>query len=235
MTVNIAGALKTLSLLAEHSFPVDWVGAQELVRFETPTMPPADVIAALDAHQQAIAALMKPDWAGLSGLDWRAIYEKLAREHVRRFRDQLANDRNDRLLLRVGRVPRLTAATRAKKRLRQFALAEAYEHVLTEWLNRHFPAHGPLDRCAHCSGSELHSGDPPLLPFGVGPHAGVHGRCWGAWRAARRSKAIETLAGYGVTAAEGDRSGSEFVSGAGAGRVRLSGSVIVPSQSRLVS
>jgi hypothetical protein len=236
MTVNVAGALKALCLLRQHGFTVAWIDAEACVRFEAPRAPPEDVLATLDVHQQAVAALMKPDCAGLSGLEWRAIYEKLAREHVRSFRDQLANGHNDRLLLRVGRVAPLTAATRARKRLRQFALAEAYEHVLTEWLNRHFSTDGPPNRCAHCSGSELHSGDP-LLPFGVGPHAWVHGRCWKAWRAARRQKAIETLAGYGVTAAEAYRSGSEFVSGAraGAGRDRLSGAVIVPSQSRLAS
>ena len=197
MTIDVAGALKTLGLLREHGFTIDWVDAEGLVRFEAPTTPPDNVIATLDVHQQAVAALMKPDWTGLSGLEWRAIYEKLAREHVRSFRGQLANGHNDRLLLRVGRVAPLTAATRAKKRLRQFALAEAYEHVLTEWLNRHFSTDGPLNRCAHCSGSELHSGDP-LLPFGVGPHAWVHGRCWEAWRAARRQKAIEALAQYEI-------------------------------------
>jgi hypothetical protein len=197
MTMDVAGALKTLALLRQHGFTVVWIDAEGFLRFEAPTRPPDNVLATLDVHQQAIAALMKPDWTGLSGLEWRALYAKLACEHVRSFRDQLANDHNDRLLLRVGRVAPLTAATRAKKRLRQFALAEAYEHVLTEWLNRHFATHGPPDRCAHCSGSELHSGDP-LLPFGVGPHAWVHGRCWGAWRAARRANAIEVLAQYGL-------------------------------------
>jgi hypothetical protein len=127
MTIDVAGALKTLGLLREHGFTIDWVGAEGVVRFEAPTPPPDGVIAMLNVHQQAIAALMKPDWAGLSGLDWRAIYEKLAREHVRSFRDQLASGRNDRLLLRVASVAPLTAATRAKKRLRQFGLAEAYE------------------------------------------------------------------------------------------------------------
>ena len=203
MTIDVAGALKTLSHLRQHGFTVAWIDAEACVCFEAPT-PPDNVRTMLDVHQQAIAALMKPDWTGLSGLEWRAIYEKLAREHVRSFRDQLANDHNDRLLLRVLRVAPLTAATRAKKRLRQFALAEAYEHVLTEWLNRHFSTDGPPNRCAHCSGSELHSGDP-LLPFGVGPHAWVHGRCWEAWRAARRRKAVETLSGYGLTAAGGNR------------------------------
>jgi hypothetical protein len=195
MTINVDVALSTLSLLRHHGFTVAWIDAEACVRFEAPTPPPDNVVATLDVHQQAIAALMKPDWTGLSGLEWRAIYEKLAREHVRSFRDQLANDHNDRLLLRVGRVAPLAAATRAKKRLRQFALAEAYEHVLTEWLNRHFATHGPHDSCAHCSGSELHSGDP-LLPIGVGPHVWVHGRCWEAWRAARRANAIEALAEY---------------------------------------
>ena len=195
MTVNADVALSTLSLLPQHGFAVAWIDAEACVRFEAPTTQPDNLLATLDVHQQAVAALMKPDWTGLSGLEWRAIYEKLACEHVRSFRDQLANGHNDRLLLRVGRVVPLTAVTRAKKRLRQYALAEAHEHELTEWLNRHFSTDGPPNRCAHCSGSELHSGDP-LLPFGVGPRAWVHGRCWKAWRAARRQKAIEALAQY---------------------------------------
>ena len=196
MTIDVAGALSTLCLLREHGFTVTWIDAEALVRFEASTAPPEFVLEALHANEQAIAVLVKPDWAGLSSLDWRAKYEKLAREHVRSFRDQLASGRYNGLRLRVAP---LTSVTGAKKRLRQFALAEAYEHVLTEWLNRHFATYGPPDRCAHCSGSELHSGDP-LLPFGVGPHAWVHGRCWGAWRAARRANAMEALVGYGLQA-----------------------------------
>ena len=36
---------------------------------------------------------MKPDSAGLSGIDWRDPYEKIAREHVRSFRSLLASGR----------------------------------------------------------------------------------------------------------------------------------------------
>jgi hypothetical protein len=167
-----AGALLALRLLKAHDVAVKWTG--DGVDFDAPTKPPDDVMAVLDAHEQAIVALMKPDWAGLSGMDWRANYYRRLRER-----------------LRCGAA-------------REMAVVEAFQRVLTGWLNSHLQATSPI-RCAHCGRPEdaLYAG--VLLPFGVGPHAWVHSRCWEAWRAARRRKAIETLAGCGVTAAEGVR------------------------------
>jgi hypothetical protein len=128
-------------------------------------------------------------------MDRRADYQMLVRDRVRSFRDQIENGCYDALRMRMRR---LTAVGSAKKRLRQFAWAEAYEHVLTEWLDRHFPTGCPQDRCAHCGGGELHNSDP-LLPFGVGPHVWIHRNCWEPWRAGRRAKAVEALEDRGLT------------------------------------
>jgi hypothetical protein len=114
------------------------------------------VLATLDVHQQATAA-MKPDWAGLSGMDWRAIHSWRLRERLER-----------------GAACKM-------------AVVEAFQLVLTEWLISHLQA---------------------KLPSGA--------------RTADGLKARYTPA---------------FVSdaGAGVGRDRLGGAVIVPSQSCLVS
>jgi hypothetical protein len=137
------------------------------VRFEAPTTPPDNVLATLDVHQQAVAALMKPDWAGLSGMDWAAIYSQRLRER-----------------LKCGAA-------------REMAVVEAFQHVLTDWLNGHLQASSPI-RCAHRGRPEDASYAGVLLPFGIGPHAWVHSCCWEAWRAGRLAKAIEALAGYGL-------------------------------------
>jgi hypothetical protein len=80
---------------------------------------------------------------------------------------------------------------------REQAEVRAFECCVVEWLN-HNPARSPSGRCLGCGGSE-HAHDK-LLPFGIEPtgHAWLHSRCWPAWHAARKAKAIAALATIGI-------------------------------------
>jgi hypothetical protein len=179
MTLDIAGALKTLSLLRERGFTVTWIDAEALVRFEAPAPPPDDVMAALDAYEGQIAALMKPDAFGLSGVDYHKAYET-------RLEERLASgvDRAD-------------------------ARAEAFRHALNLWLETEFDFTARFASpwsCAYCARSE---GVSVLLPIGWGnSHHWVHDHCYEAWRSARRAKAVEALTAYGIVALSRDEPGS---------------------------
>ena len=125
--------------------------------------------AMLDVHQQAIAALMKPDASGFCGLD----YHKVCRE-------------------RFDELPACGAD-------RDNARAQAFEGTLNLWLDREFERTArtsSLWSCAHCGRPE---GDTVLLPIGWGDsHHWLHGACYEAWRAARRAKAVKALAQYEI-------------------------------------
>ena len=76
------------------------------------------------------------------------------------------------------------------------AKAEAFRHIVIEYLNETHPNTDPRV-CAHCRGPDLPL--TPTLPFGVGDrHAWLHQHCRAAWREARRKAAIEALAIMGI-------------------------------------
>jgi hypothetical protein len=73
----------------------------------------------------------------------------------------------------------------------------AFDCCVSEWLNRH-PVRSLPGRCLGCGEAEhLHD---PLLPFGVESteQAWLHSRCWPAWHAARKAKAVAELATIGI-------------------------------------
>jgi len=72
------------------------------------------------------------------------------------------------------------------------AEAQAFACCVTEWLNRH-PERSPPGYCLRC-GDRAHAHDP-LLPYGTEQtgHAWLHSRCWEAWHATRKAKAVAVL------------------------------------------
>jgi hypothetical protein len=76
------------------------------------------------------------------------------------------------------------------------AEAEAFRHILTEYLNETLRGTDPRV-CAHCRGPDLPL--TPILPFGVGnQHSWLHQRCRDRWADRRRAEAVATLAGMGI-------------------------------------
>ena len=76
------------------------------------------------------------------------------------------------------------------------AKAEAFRHIVIEYLNETHPNTDPRV-CAHCGGRDLPL--TPTLPFGVGNrHAWLDQHCAQAWREGRRKAAIEALAAMGI-------------------------------------
>jgi hypothetical protein len=86
------------------------------------------------------------------------------------------------------------------QRVRNLPQAEAkraaFDIVLVEFLNATHRDTDP-NRCAWCSKPETPGA--VLLPIGVGPHSWLHSGCWTPWRERRRTEAIATLAGMGIT------------------------------------
>ncbi len=77
------------------------------------------------------------------------------------------------------------------------AKAEAFRHIVIEYLNETHPNTDPRV-CAYCGGRDLPL--TPTLPFGVGNrHAWLDQRCRDPWAERRRKTAIATLAGMGIT------------------------------------
>jgi hypothetical protein len=72
------------------------------------------------------------------------------------------------------------------------AEAQAFECCIMEWLNRNFVPSAP----GSCVACRSHQGLDRLLPFGTSRigHAWLHSRCWRAWDAGRRAKAVAALA-----------------------------------------
>ncbi len=72
------------------------------------------------------------------------------------------------------------------------AEAHAFECCVVEWLNRN-PVCSPPGRCFGCGRSE--DNNDPLRPYGTeqSDHAWLHSRCWEAWQANRKAKAVAVL------------------------------------------
>jgi hypothetical protein len=74
--------------------------------------------------------------------------------------------------------------------------AEAFRHIVTEYLNETHPNTDPRV-CAHCRGPDLPL--TPILPFGVGNHhSWLHQRCHDRWADRRRVEAVASLARMGI-------------------------------------
>jgi hypothetical protein len=79
---------------------------------------------------------------------------------------------------------------------RERAKAEAFRHIVIEYLNETHPNTDPRV-CAYCGGRDLPL--TPTLPFGVGNrHAWLDQHCAQAWREGRRRAAIEALGAMGI-------------------------------------
>lgn len=132
------------------------------------TAPPPAVLDLLAAHKAGIVALLRPANDGWSGEDWLAFFDE--RAGIAEF---------------DGGLPRASAEARA------FACCVA------EWLNRN-PVRSPPSCCLACGADE--HGPDKLVPFGTEPtgHAWLHSRCWPAWHAGRKAKAIAALQAMGI-------------------------------------
>jgi hypothetical protein len=135
--------------------------------------PPAAVLDALSRHKAEIVALLRPAEDGWSAEDWQVFFEE-----------------------RAGIVEFDGGLSRAE------AEAQAFACCVVEWLNRN-PERASAGRCLGC-GDREHAHDP-LLPYGAEPagHVWLHSRCWPAWCAARKAKAVSALAAMGISALVG--------------------------------
>jgi hypothetical protein len=134
--------------------------------------PPASVLEMLSRHKAAVVALLQPGGDGWSAENWWSFFDE-----------------------RAGIVERKGGLTRVQAEECAFACC------VVEWLNRNFVC-SPQGRFFACGGDD-HTHEP-LLPFGIEPpgHVWVHSRCWPAWHADRKAKAISALLLMGILAGE---------------------------------
>jgi len=125
--------------------------------------PPAAVLDAVSRHKAGIVALIRPGRDGWSGADWQVYFDE--RAGIAEF---------------DGRLPRTEAE------------ACAFECCIAEWLNRN-AVRSPPGHCLGCGGSD--DAIDELQPYGIEPTgpAWLHPRCWAAWYANRRAKAVAVL------------------------------------------
>ena len=130
--------------------------------------PPPAVLDLLSRHKAGIVALLRPVDDGWSAEDWRVFFDE--RAAIAEFDGGL---------------------------LRTEAEARAFACCVVEWLNRNL-VRSPAGRCLGCGGGE--QAHDPLLPFGteIAGHAWLHGRCWPAWYARLKAKAVAALAAMGI-------------------------------------
>jgi hypothetical protein len=130
--------------------------------------PPAAVLELLSRHKAEVVMLLRPAGDAWSAEDWRIFFDE--RASIAEF---------------DAGLPRAEAEARA------------LAFCVIEWLNRH-PERLPLGRCLGCGGRD-HAHDP-LLPYGIERtgHAWLHSRCWPAWYADRKARAIAALATMGI-------------------------------------
>ena len=117
----------------------------------------------LTCHRADVIALLRTWRDSWSGEDWRAFFDE--RAGIAEF---------------DAGLPRAPAEARA------------FECSVVEWLNRH-PVCSPSGRCLGCGGSE--NTNDPVLPYATEQtgHAWLHSRCWKAWHANRKAKAVAIL------------------------------------------
>jgi hypothetical protein len=125
--------------------------------------PPAAVLDALTRHKAEVVVLLRPGRDGWSGEDWQVYFDE--RAGFAEF---------------DGGLPRAEAE------------AQTFECCVVEWLNRN-PVCSPPGRCLGCGGGT--DTTTKLLPYGTEQtgHAWLHSRCWEAWHANRRGKAVAVL------------------------------------------
>jgi len=136
---------------------------------EASALPPPSVLDLLSGHKAAVVALLRLGGDGWSAENWWSVFAE-----------------------KIAFAERKAGLTRAQAEGRAFACC------VIEWLNRNFLC-SPAGRCFACGGGD-HTHEP-LLPFGIEPLGQVwlHSRCWPAWHAARKAKAVITLAARGIT------------------------------------
>ncbi|MBM4073737.1 MAG: hypothetical protein FJ271_33170 [Planctomycetes bacterium] len=134
--------------------------------------PPAAVLDQLSRHKAGIVLLLRPGADGWSAEDWRAFFDERAR------------------------IAEFDAGLPRPK-----AEANAFGCCVSEWLNRNF-VRSPPGRCLACGGGD-HAHDP-LVPFGTetAGHVWLHSRCWPAWYAGRKTKAVAALAAMKIATCE---------------------------------
>jgi hypothetical protein len=125
--------------------------------------PPAAMLDALSRHRAEIVALLRPGHDGWSAEDWLAFFDE--RAGIAEF---------------DGGLPRGEAEVRA------------FECCVVEWLNRN-PVRSSPGRGLGCGGKE--DTYDKLVPYATAPtgHAWLHSRCWDAWQANRKGKAVTAL------------------------------------------
>ena len=140
----------------------------DVLTLDAAAAPPPAVLDLLAIHKTQVIALLRKGDDGWSGEDWRALFDERA-----------AMAEFD------GGLPRAQAEARA------FACCVA------EWLNCN-PVRSPPGRCLGCRDGD-HAHDA-LLPFGpeLTGHAWLHSRCWTAWHAGRKAKAMDALSTFGI-------------------------------------
>lgn len=140
----------------------------DALTLDADTAPNAAVLELLSRHKAQVIALLRTGGDAWSGEDWRAFFEE--RAGVAEFDGGLPRDQ---------------------------AEARAFACCVAEWLIRN-PVRSPPGRCHGCREAE-HNLDP-LLPFGTEPtgHAWLHARCWLAWHASRKAKAVAALSTFEI-------------------------------------
>jgi hypothetical protein len=135
---------------------------------EAPAQPSAAILDLLSRHKAGLVELLQADWGSWSAADWRAFFDE--RAGIAEFDAGLSR-------------------TDAERR--------AYECCVGQWLIQH-PVRSEPGRCLNCGGAE--KGYDALLAFGTQAtgHAWLHVRCWEAWYAARKAKAVAALAAMGI-------------------------------------
>ncbi|EYD75385.1 hypothetical protein Rumeso_03032 [Rubellimicrobium mesophilum DSM 19309] len=136
---------------------------------EAAAPPPAPVLERLRQHKAEVIGLLRREAGTWSTEDWQAFYDE-----------------------RAG------IAEHDGGLLRPEAEVQAFESCVAEWRNQH-PVGSAANCCLHCGGPDTSA--EPLVPFGIEPTgpAWLHHRCWDAWYAGRRDRAVAALAAMGIT------------------------------------
>lgn len=137
---------------------------------EAAVPPPLAVLDQLSRQKPAVVSWLRPGSDGWSVEDWHAFFEE--RAGIAEYDGELPRDQ---------------------------AEARAFACCVFEWLARN-PVRSPPGRCL-CCGDGGHA-DDPLQPYcgNSTGHARLHSRCWFAWHASWKAKAVSALAAIGIAA-----------------------------------